>query len=63
LNKIQLEKQLTLLHKDLSKCDQRCKKISKACGLEDNHLFLYAMKQTEDVLAYIQELREKGNDQ
>jgi hypothetical protein len=63
MTKNQLEKQLTLLHRDLEACDKRCKKISKACGLEDNHLIEYVMKQTEDVLAYIQELKERENDQ
>jgi hypothetical protein len=58
LNKIQLEKNLTLLLKDLSSADKRCKKISKACGLEDNHLIEYAMEQTKLVLDYIESLKE-----
>lgn len=62
MNKIQLEKNLTLLMKDLQKCDRRCKRISKACGLEENDLISYAVKQTEDVLKYIQELRDKENE-
>ncbi|MNN49322.1 hypothetical protein D3C81_1638400 [compost metagenome] len=60
MNKEQLTRQLELLHKDLSKCDKRCKKISKACGLEDNHLIEYAMEQTKLVLDYIESL--KGED-
>lgn len=61
MNKVQLEKNLNLLMKDLQKCDARCRKISKACGLEENDLISYAVKQTEDVLKYIQELRDKEN--
>lgn len=62
MNKVQLEKNLNLLMKDLQKCDKRCKRISKACGLEENDLISYAVKQTEDVLKYIQELRDKENE-
>lgn len=62
MTKLQLEKQMTLLLKDLTKVDTRCKKISKACGLEENDLISYAVKQTEDVLKYIQELRDKDNE-
>lgn len=61
MNKVQLEKNLNLLMKDLQKCDKRCKRISKACGLEENDLISYAVTQTEDVLKYIQELRDKEN--
>lgn len=59
MTKLQLEKNLNLLMKDLQKCDKRCKRISKAIGIEDNGLIEYAVKQTEDVLLYIQELKEK----
>lgn len=62
MTKTQLEKNLTLLMKDLQKCDKRCRKISKACGLEENDLISYAVKQTEGVLLYIQELRQKENE-
>lgn len=54
-----LTKQLELLHKELSSCDKRCKKISKACGIEPNELISYAMQQTEDILKYIESLKEK----
>jgi len=57
LNKEQLTRQIELLHKDLGKCDKRCKKISKACGLEDNHLIEYAMEQTKLILDYIESLK------
>lgn len=57
MNKEQLTKQLELLHKDLDKCNKRCKKISKACGLEDNHLIEFAMEQTKLVLQYIESLK------
>jgi hypothetical protein len=62
MNKQQLEKNLTLLLKDLDKCDKRCKKISKACGLEDNHLIEYAMEQTKLVLEYIGRLKGEENE-
>lgn len=62
MNKLQLEKNLTLLLKDLDKCDRRCKKISKACGLEDNHLIEYAMEQTKLVLEYIESLKGDTNE-
>lgn len=52
-----LTKQLELLHKELSSCDKRCKKISKACGLPDNELIQYAMEQTKDILEYIDSLK------
>lgn len=58
MNKEQLEKNLTLLLKDLSSANKRCKKISKACGLEDNHLIEFAMEQTKQVLNYIESLKD-----
>lgn len=63
MNKTQLEKQIKLLHRELKACDKRCKKISKVCGLEDNHLIEYAVEQTRLVLDYIENLKEKENDQ
>lgn len=62
MNKVQLEKNLNLLMKDLQKCDKRCKRISKACGIEDNGLIEYAVEQTKLVLDYIESLKEKEND-
>lgn len=61
MTKDKLEKNLNLLMKDLQKCDKRCKRISKAIGIEENDLISYAVKQTEDVLKYIQELKDKEN--
>lgn len=58
-----IEKQLELLHSDLKRCNNRCKKISKACGIEQNTLIQYAMDETQAVLDYIKMLREKDNDQ
>ena len=52
-----LKKQLEMLFKDLSSANKRCKKISKTCGLEDNHLIEYAMEQTKLVLDYIENLK------
>ncbi len=54
-----LTKQLELLHRELSSCDKRCKRISKACGIEPNELISYAMEQTKQVLEYIESLKEK----
>jgi hypothetical protein len=61
VNKDQLVKQLELLHKDLQKCNNRCTKISKACGVEPNELISYAVQQTQDVLDYIESLKEERN--
>lgn len=57
MTKEKLTKQLELLHRELSSCDKRCKRISKACGIEDNRLIEYAVKQTQDVLDYIESLK------
>lgn len=53
-----ITKQLELTLKDLKKCDKRCQRISKACGLEDNTLIRYAVQQTQDTLDYIKQLQE-----
>ena len=58
MTKEKLRKQLEMLHKDLSSANKRCKKISKACGLEDNRLIEYAMEQTKEVLNYIESLKD-----
>lgn len=50
-----------MLLRDLNSADKRCRKISKAIGLEDNHLISWAMKEAESVLEYIEGLREKDN--
>lgn len=55
-----LTKQLQMLHRDLSSADKRAKKISKECGLPDNELISWAMRETKEVLDYIESLREKG---
>lgn len=51
-----IKKQIELLCSDLERCDKRCKRISKAIGLEDNHLISWARKEAESVLLYIEEL-------
>lgn len=61
MNKVQLEKQLHMLVKDLNSADKRCRKISKAIGLEDNHLISWARKEAESVLLYIESLKGGGN--
>lgn len=58
----QLHKQLQLLQKDLERCDKRCQKISKVVGIENNHLFDYALEQTKLILEYIESLKEEEND-
>ena len=59
MNKAQLEKQMQLLHKELCSVDKRCKRIAKACGIPPNDLISFTVQQTQDVLDYIQELKEK----
>lgn len=59
MTKDKLVKELKLLKRDLDKCDRRCKRISKACDILPNDLISFAAQQTQDVLDYIQELKEK----
>lgn len=61
MNKEKLTRQLELLCADLEKCDRRCKRISKECGIESNELISYAVEQTKLVLEYIENL--KGEEQ
>ena len=56
-----IEKQLELLHSDLKRCNNRCNRISKAIGIEQNLLIQYAMDETQAVLDYIKMLKEKDN--
>lgn len=58
MTKEKLTKQLELMHKDLCSANKRSKRISKECGIEDNHLIKYAMEQTKEVLEYIESLKE-----
>jgi len=60
MTKIQLERQINMLMRELSSVDKRCKRISKACGIEDNGLIEYAVQQTKDVLDYIESLKGEG---
>lgn len=61
MNKQQLEKQMQLLHKELCSVDKRCKRIAKACDIPANDLIEYAVQQTEEVLQYIESLKEKDS--
>lgn len=61
MNKAQIEKQIQLLHKELCSVDKRCKRIAKACDIPQNDLISWAVQQTEEVLQYIESLKEKGN--
>lgn len=63
MTKDKLVKELEFLKRDLDKCDRRCKRISKACGIESNELISWAVQQTEEVLRYIESLKEKENEQ
>lgn len=62
MTKDKLVKELEFLKRDLDKCDRRCKRIAKACGVESNELISWAVQQTEEVLRYIESLKEKEND-
>lgn len=59
MTKDKLTRELEFLKRDLDKCDRRCKRISKACDIPPNDLISFAVQQTQDVLDYIQELKEK----
>lgn len=59
MTKDKLVKELELLKRDLDKCDRRCKRISKACGVEPNELITWAVQQTEEVLKYIESLKQQ----
>lgn len=61
MNKQQLEKQMKLLHKELCSVDKRCKRIAKACDIPPNDIISWAVQQTEEVLQYIEALKEKDN--
>lgn len=61
MTKEKLIQQIELLHKDLQKCDRRCKRISKECKIETNELISYAVEQTRQVLEYIESIKEKEN--
>lgn len=63
MTKDKLTKELEFLKRDLDKCDRRCKRIAKACGIESNELISWAAQQTAEVLRYIESLKEKGSDQ
>lgn len=63
MNKEKLTHQLELLHSDLKRCHNRCNRISKAIGIEQNLLIQYAMDETQAVLDYIKMLKGKENDQ
>lgn len=58
MTKDKLVKELEFLKRDLDKCDRRCKRIAKACDIPPNHLISYAVQQTEEVLEYIESLKE-----
>lgn len=62
MTKDKLVKELEFLKRDLDKCDRRCKRISKACGIEPNEIISWAAQQAHEVLQYIESLKEKDND-
>lgn len=59
MTKDKLVKELEFLKRDLDKCDRRCKRISKACGIESNELISWAVQQTKEVLLYIESLKQQ----
>lgn len=61
MTKDKLVKELEFLKRDLDKCDRRCKRIAKACDIPPNDIISWAMQQTEEVLQYIESLKEKDN--
>lgn len=61
MTKDKLTKELEFLKRDLDKCDRRCKRISKACDIPPNELISFSVQQTEEVLRYIELLKEKEN--
>ena len=61
MTKDKLVKELELLKRDLDKCDRRCKRIAKACDIPPDDTISWAVQQTQDVLDYIQKLKEKEN--
>lgn len=61
MTKDKLVKELEFLKRDLDKCDRRCKRIAKACDIPPNDTISWAVQQTQDVLDYIQKLKEKEN--
>lgn len=61
MTKGKLIKELEFLKRDLDKCDRRCKRIAKGCDIPPNDLISFAVQQTEEVLRYIELLKEKEN--
>lgn len=59
MTKDKLVKELEFLKRDLDKCDRRCKRIAKACNIPPNDLISYAVQQTEEVLRYIESLKQQ----
>lgn len=62
MTKDKLAKELEFLKRDLDKCDRRCKRIAKACDIPPNDTISWAVQQTQDVLDYIESLKEKKNE-
>lgn len=59
MTKDKLVRELEFLKRDLEKCDRRCKRIAKACDIPQNDLISFAVQQTEEVLRYIEELKQQ----
>jgi len=59
LTKDKLAKELEFLKRDLDKCDRRCKRIAKACDIPPNDTISWAVQQTQDVLDYIESLKQQ----
>lgn len=59
MTKDKLAKELEFLKRDLDKCDRRCKRIAKACDIPPNDTISWALQQTQDVLDYIESLKQQ----
>lgn len=59
MTKDKLTKELEFLKRDLDKCDRRCKRIVKACDIPPNDIISWAVQQTEEVLQYIESLKQQ----
>jgi len=59
VTKDKLAKELEFLKRDLDKCDRRCKRIAKACDIPPNDTISWAVQQTQDVLDYIESLKQQ----
>jgi len=59
MNKVQLHKQLQLLHKDLTRVETRMNRISDKLGIGENHEFLErTIYEVEELLKMFGDINE-----